>query len=1093
VSREARPGIQIRVGSQIWLQGVRITRRGRYVSGFSVSAKADVWKGAIDMRNRRLICLIATAGGWILGHTSAAPDATTFTNSVGMKMVAIKSGEFHMGQERGTGLPLTLTYGDRYFMGGEIDEQPVHKVVISHDFDMLATEVTNAQYERFDPEHNRYRGIHGLSRGDDEAVVFVSWHEAMAFCRWLSEKEDRLYRLPTEAEWEYACRACTTTAFNTGDTLPEIYQKAQQHKDRPEVVSTVVGRTPANAWGLYDMHGNVEEWCYDWYGPYALHKQRDPVGVEGGLFRVVRGGSHNVYAKSLRSANRLSTLPEDKHWLLGFRIVRGQLPSVKPLKDDESSLSSRDVSQKKFQWEENKKIGPYFEGPLDYVKKPKNPTRELFLFHNHVPSIAWCDNGDLLAAWYSCARERGRELGVVASRFRRETGRWDEASAFFNARDRNMHGTSLFNIGNGKLVHLNGLGTDGWWSKLALVRRFSSDNGATWSKPELVDPEHGSYIAHMGMSWTQDGNILLPCDAPGGTGLYVSSDKGMTWQYVCVNGKRKNILGSHAQVVQLRDGSLYALGRGEQIDGVMPVSRSYDGGKTWIYCASDLPPVGGGQRIVLRRLNEGPLLFVGFTDTADYQKVEVNRPRPKMMTRKGMAVQDAGGNDRRVYGMFAALSFDEGKTWPVRKLINDFGPGRRYNGEGWTQNFIMDETHAEPLGYLACTQSPDNVIHLISSGLHYRFNLEWIKEPMPEGSGKSMTFLMGNKYLVKNGYESQPGIVGMEFIYDQVPFSGCHASTIVETADGLVTAWFGGTREGYADVGIWLSRLTEDGWSEPLEVANGAENQEQRHPCWNPVLFQTWEGPIYLFYKVGPNPREWWGVMKMSDDCGKTWSEAKVLPKGFLGPIKNKPVELQDETILCPASSEHDGWKVHFEKFHYKTGKWEMTGPVNDGRQYGAIQPSILMHFKDDPSNDKMQALCRTQQGVITQIWTNDRGRTWGTMKATDLPNPNSGIDALTLSNGMQLLVYNHTVREGDHPRGRELLNVAISKDGISWQATLILENTEGAEFSYPAVIQTADDLVHITYTWKRKRIKHVVIDPSKLKTFPIVNGRWPF
>jgi len=232
--------------------------------------------------------------------------------------------------------------------------------------------------------------------------------------------------------------------------------------------------------------------------------------------------------------------------------------------------------------------------------------------------------------------------------------------------------------------------------------------------------------------------------------------------------------------------------------------------------------------------------------------------------------------------------------------------------------------------------------------------------------------------------------------------------------------------------------------------------------------------------------------MKTSDDCGRTWSEAKLLPEGFAGPIKNKPIELQDETILCPTSTEDDGWKVHFEKFWYKTGKWEKIGPINDGKEFGAIQPSILMYFRDSPSRDKIQVICRSRQGVLTQAWSSDRGKTWGPMTATSLPNPNAGTDAVTLTNGMQLLVYNHTTRKSQ-PRGRELLCVAVSKDGVKWEAAAVLENTEKSEFSYPAVIQTADDLVHITYTWKRKKVKHVVIDADKLVTKPIVDGKWPF
>ncbi|MHC4336556.1 MAG: SUMF1/EgtB/PvdO family nonheme iron enzyme [Planctomycetota bacterium] len=672
-------------------------------------------------------------------HTSSQsvegeiPVDKEYVNTVGMKMVRIGPGSFRMGQERqADGKSITLTYGDRHFMGGELDEQPLHKVLITKPFYMSVTEVTNAQYEQFDPDHRSLRAGQGLSSEDDEAVVFVSWHDAMNFCKWLSKKEQRPHRLPTEAEWEYACRAGTTTRFNTGNDLPEVYQKAQKHKSRPEKVPTRVGLTPPNAWRLYDMHGNVEEWCYDWYGPYEAGVQKDPVGRKSGLWKVVRGGSHNVYLKSLRSANRMSTLAKDKHWLIGFRVVQAQLPTTEPLPTEEPPLNARNIRQKPYDWRKGPDMTkPYFEGPIPFVRKPKNPESVPFFFHNHVPSITWCDNGDLLAAWFSCARERGRELGIVASRFRRATGEWDEASAFLNARDRNMHGTALYNDGTGRIFHLNGLGTDGWWSKLALVQRVSTDNGATWSYPKIVDPDHGRYIPHMGISKTREGFLIFPADAPGGTGLYMSRDAGRTWQMVTNNVTGGNIRGTHAAAVQLTDGSIMAFGRGKPIDDRMPMSLSKDTGKTWTYSAAEFPPVSGGQRTVLLRLREGPILHVSFTDTADYESVILDKPRPRTLSQIGIPVKDAAGKERRIYGMFAAVTFDEGKTWPLKKLLTAGGPSRKLNGQAWTQDFIMDDTHAEPLGYLAITQSPDNIIHLISSGLHYRFNLAWLKKPMP--------------------------------------------------------------------------------------------------------------------------------------------------------------------------------------------------------------------------------------------------------------------------------------------------------------------------------------------------------------------------
>ena len=308
-----------------------------------------------------------------------------------------------------------------------------------------------------------------------------------------------------------------------------------------------------------------------------------------------------------------------------------------------------------------------------------------------------------------------------------------------------------------------------------------------------------------------------------------------------------------------------------------------------------------------------------------------------------------------------------------------------------------------------------------------------------------------------------------EFIFETAPFQQCHASTIAESKGLLVTAWFGGTAEGRPDVGIWLSRFEHGRWSAPARVADGVESPALRYPCWNPVLFQAKAGPLMLFYKVGPNPSAWWGVMKASEDQGRTWSEARRLPAGILGPIKNKPVQLADGTILCPSSTEHDGWRIHVERTDDRGRTWKATPPLNDGREFAAIQPAFLIH----PAG-RIQALGRTRQGVVFEIWSDDQGKTWGSMTSAGLPNPNSGLDAVTLKDGRHLLIYNHT------KSGRTPLNAAVSSDGRTWNPAAVLEDGPG-EFSYPAVIQASDGLVHITYTWKRTRVKHIVLDPAKI------------
>jgi len=328
-----------------------------------------------------------------------------------------------------------------------------------------------------------------------------------------------------------------------------------------------------------------------------------------------------------------------------------------------------------------------------------------------------------------------------------------------------------------------------------------------------------------------------------------------------------------------------------------------------------------------------------------------------------------------------------------------------------------------------------------------------------------------------------PAVVSEEFIYDldKALTPECHASTVEISNGVLIAAWFGGTKEKNKDVGIWVSRKTNTEWSIPIEVVNGVQENGTRYPCWNPVLFKPKGQPLYLYYKVGPNPREWWGLYVTSKDNGKTWSEPVMLPRGILGPIKNQPIQLKDGTVLSPSSTESktEGWKIHLESSDAEGANWSQTPALNDPKEFGAIQPVILNY-----GGGKLQLLSRTQNSVIAQNWSTDFGKTWSKMTATTLPNPNSGIDGVTLTDGRQLLVYNPTDKNwGD----RVPLSVALSTDGHEWKRVLDLESLrpttdrEGEEYSYPTVIQAPDEMVHIVYTWNRKTVKHVVLDAGKL------------
>ncbi len=407
----------------------------------------------------------------------------------------------------------------------------------------------------------------------------------------------------------------------------------------------------------------------------------------------------------------------------------GRVVRMAPVPAKSAPLWARDVSQKPFDWSKQSSQEPFFAPPVPFVLPPADEG-EPFYPHNHQPSITWLTNGDLLAIWYSTNSEYGLVMTVLASRFRPGKEAWDPSGEFFKAPQRNMTGSSIFHDGHGTIFHFNGMAPRGvtGWKQLALLMRASRDNGVTWTAPRAID---GRFMARhqviSGTLRTKDGVLIQGCDAvpggKGGTALHLSRDGGRTWNdpgegkpapAFAEGGKGEGtVAGIHAKVAELGDGRLLAFGRGDAIDGRMPISISADLGRTWTYHASPFPPIGGGQRLVLKRLREGPLLFVSFTSG--------NRGRPEA---NGMDFTDQEGRTFTGHGMYAAVSFDDGKTWPVRKLLTP-GSGE-FDGGAWTRQFTATPTRAEHAGYLAATQTPDGVIHLISSRLHYRFNLPWL-------------------------------------------------------------------------------------------------------------------------------------------------------------------------------------------------------------------------------------------------------------------------------------------------------------------------------------------------------------------------------
>ena len=630
------------------------------------------------------------------------PTERTYTNSIGMKLARIEPGHFMMGFGD-VPLPGQLITRPSHFSTGDFDEHPTHQVQITKPFYLGVYPVTNAQYEQLDPAHKQWRGRNGYSNADDEAVIFVSWHDAVRFCDWLSQKEGLHYRLPTEAEWEYACRAGTSTPFYTGDTLPKEFIKSSK-------TPLTVGQTSPNPWGLYDTHGNVEQWCHDWYGPYEPVPQWDPVGRADGDFKITRGGSHSAEPYYLRSANRSGSLPQDRQWSIGFRVVLGKMPQTSPLPaitESHQRYVKQNIPLDITKGPDPDK--PYFKGPRPFVKIPKDAEGPLFGYHNHFIAVTECPNGDLLAAWFSCMEEKGRELAIAASRLRYGRQEWEPASVFWDGPDRNDHTTAFWNDGKGTIYHFNGLGATYAHASLAMLLRKSGDSGATWSKPRLIFPDHSpSRGVVESVFRTAGGQILLPSDGRGGSIIALSGDEGRTW-----TDPGGNIRGIHAGVAQLTDGRLLAFGRRGEIDGKMPVSISKDMGKSWEYFAGEFQPLNLGQRVALLRLKDGPLFFASFC--------------------KNMMITDASGGRRPISGLFAAVSTDEGKTWPYRRLVSDDGPGRdieTMDGHPVT----MDAHYSEFVGYLTVCRSRDNIIHLLSSRNHYAFNLKWLTTRPPTAS-----------------------------------------------------------------------------------------------------------------------------------------------------------------------------------------------------------------------------------------------------------------------------------------------------------------------------------------------------------------------
>lgn len=648
-------------------------------------------------------------------NDSSQPDE--YINTFGIKMIKINPGSFNMGSN----------LGRDYW-----DEQPIHKVTISSPFYMSETEITAEQFREFKADF--VGTINGFTSkplgknynpGDISYLPYaagVSWYEAVAFCEWLSKREGKTYRLPTEAEWEYASRAGSTSLYSSGDSQPSAEE--------------------ANEWGLKNMHTGVTEWCLDWYGEYAAGEQVDPVGPEHGFARVVRGGllddGPKIKYRDIfnASSSRASMAPgfgiyydspakkpgdvknregdEGQQIVfpgyhnIGFRIVQGEMPNTMP-PQYHAPYVQHGVKQNK----DIVKLGPDSSKP--YFRKrymlPSPPeTCDLcwgeavddagfhpaIRGHNQSPALEVLPNGDLLMIMYTSYAEYEPGVSLIASRLRFGEDQWDMPELFFHFAAANDHAPLLWTDQDSGIVYF-------FWGNPRLVGAFpfqwtfSKDNGATWSEVQFP-----YFMNDVGNSSNQpintavrdkNGTFYLACDGIEGESiLWATHDNFKTWYDT---GGRT--AGRHTTFALLKDGtSILGMGGKEtDIVGYMPRSITRDGGKSYEVSKTPFSMQGGNQRPSLLRLKSGRLFMAGDFNRRDGE-------HPASITEKGS---------------YVALSDDDGETWFIKKL---------------TGAELHEKYPIITIGYSVARQSQDGLIHLITSmnkaALHFSFNEAWILE-----------------------------------------------------------------------------------------------------------------------------------------------------------------------------------------------------------------------------------------------------------------------------------------------------------------------------------------------------------------------------
>jgi formylglycine-generating enzyme required for sulfatase activity len=603
--------------------------------------------------------------------------------------VEIRAGRFRMGADA-QALPERVTQGFGVMSArpehGDYDELPAHEVRISKGFRMSVSEVTPAEFRLFDPAYVAEDAAPGYAAG-------VSWQQAMEYCAWLSKKTGKPWRLPTEAEWEYVARAGGTGIFGASDTMPKV--------DTP------------NAFGVSNLEVGRPEWTLDWYGPYQAGMQVDPAGAGSGETKVVRGGGLDFRRSATkttpdldvpatapyfaRAANRASMAPayESKEGNIGFRVVQAGPVTTKPTSPQRCFFEAA-VKQD---------ADPEMPGPD--AAKPWFHTHEMFpnLEGKSMPGVGWklglapglgvnyhntaiqeMPNGDMLAAYYNTPnREDDPDQTILIMRRRAGAEEWDMPEPWPHFADAALAAPVIWN----DPAHAGKVWMFWGFPRLIGAPPFcyatSMDSGKTWSP--VVFPyfpgKIGKYVSQPINSVVRaaDGTIYIPTDSTGkdadGNGsisaVWATKDDGKTWYDT---GGRT--AGRHTTLVIAKNGDLLGFGgKNSNIEGMMPLARSSDGGKTWVKSKTPFDELLSGERPSVIRLMDGKLFFVA--DRNPHHSKHIHKD-----------------------GAYVALSGDDGATWTMKSL---------------PANILT-------VGYTTATQGRDGVIHVVTSKNKPDFEVE---------------------------------------------------------------------------------------------------------------------------------------------------------------------------------------------------------------------------------------------------------------------------------------------------------------------------------------------------------------------------------